>query len=183
MSTTIDYFPTLTHQYATKFNPAFPYKAGSIVRAVNETTEEWAAFKIIKDAAANAILTDDDVSEYAVLLPKLPIPNPSRPFKEGTKSNTLIYTGDSGHEQRREKSPPKRTFEVTWAALTLDQYVTLRDFYMYVLNSKPFLWMHPIEKTQILVRFANEVFQGENFGHGPKGPIYKLQLSLLEVWS
>lgn len=110
------------------------------------------------------------------------IPNPSRPFKEGVQSSAIIYTADSGHEQRRVKAPPKRTFELTWNALTKDQYLTLRDFFMQVVTTQPFLWRHPIEGTQFLVRFTNELFSGENIGHGPKGPIYKLQVSLLQVW-
>lgn len=111
------------------------------------------------------------------------IPNPSRPFKEGIKSSTIVFTADSGHEQRRERANPKRTFEPSWNILTQDQYLTIRDFFLVVLNSKPFLWTHPIEKTKYLVRFTNEIFQGENKGHGPKGPWYTLNLSLLQVWS
>lgn len=120
-------------------------------------------------------------SKYKTLGDK--IPNPSRPFKEGIKTNTIIFSADSGHEQRREKSDPKLTFEISWVALTQDQYLTIRDFFLVVLNSKPFLWNHPLTGVVYLVRFSNEIFQGENKGHGPKGPIYTLSLSLLQVWS
>lgn len=110
------------------------------------------------------------------------IPNPSVPLKEGVKTNTLVFTGDSGHEQRRDKSDPKRVFDPSWNALFVDQYLTIRDFYLQVRCTTPFLWTHPIEKTQFLVRFTNDVFHGENKGYGPKGPIYTTSVNMLQVW-
>lgn len=116
--------------------------------------------------------------------PKRPrIPNCSQPLREGIKTNLLMQTFDSGHEQRRQRSDPRRTFDPTYNVLTLNQYLTLRDFFFTVLNSVPFTWVHPIEKTLCLVRFDMDTFAGETIGHGPKGPLYKLQLKLLQVWS
>lgn len=115
-----------------------------------------------------------------------PIPNCSRPLKESIKSDTLIVGFDSGHEQRRQKSNSKRIFEPQYAVLTKNQYFTIRDHFLACLNWKPFLWTHPIEGTQYLVRYDMDTFTGENFGHSPhskNGALYKLQLKLLQVWS
>ena len=111
------------------------------------------------------------------------IPKPSHGIKEGVKASTLIQTFDSGHEQRRQKSPPRKTFEIQYNVLTKNQYFTIRDFFLQVLNSTPFYWTHPIEKVQYLVRFDMDTFQGENFSHGASGALFKLQLRLLQVWS
>ena len=111
------------------------------------------------------------------------IPNPARPLKEGIKTNVLIQTFDSGHEQRRQKSDPKRTFDLSYPVLKSKEYFTIRDFFLQVTNSQAFLWTHPVEKTQHLVRFNMDTFAGEYVEHGPSGPLYKLQLSLLQVWA
>lgn len=170
-------YPTYEHQYAPAFSSKIPYSRGQVVKGYDSKI-----YKFRQACAADSI-TVENWLDYVFEYTPQPLPNPSRPLKEGVRANTIIYAADSGHEQRREKSNPRRTFDLTWNALTLDQYLTLRDFYMVVLNSAPFMWTHPIENTRVLVRFANDVFQGENVGHGPKGPIYKLQVSLLQVWS
>lgn len=177
------YFPTLEHQYAPEFKASRAYTQGAIVivkDALPATT--YRVFKCIQEAPANTVTEANYAQYFREYMPKQ-LPNPSRPYKTGIKANTIIYTSDSGAEQRRERSAAKTTFELTWNALLIDQYQTIRDFYMYVLNSKPFIWVCPIEKTQTLVRISNEIFQGENKGHGPKGPIYALQLSLVQVWA
>jgi phage-related protein len=110
------------------------------------------------------------------------IPNPSRPFNEGIKTNTITFMSDSGHEQRRQRGNSKRVFDLTFAVLSKDQYFTIRDFFMQVTNVNAFLWLHPIEKTQILVKFAMDTFAGSNKGHGPAGPWYELQVKLEQVW-
>lgn len=110
------------------------------------------------------------------------IPAASRPLGEGVKASSIVFAGDSGHEQRRKKGDSKRTFQLTYAVLTADQYKTLRDFFMQVLNVYEFEWVHPVEKTALNVKFAMDTFQGENFSHGPKGALYKLQVSLEQVW-
>lgn len=110
------------------------------------------------------------------------IPNCSRPLQEGFKASTITFTADSGHEQRRQRSNTKRTFQPTYIVLTLDQYRTIRDFFLQVTNVNSFSWTHPIEGTVLIVKFAMDTFSGENFGHGPTGPLYKLQLSLEQVW-
>ena len=110
------------------------------------------------------------------------IPNASRPLQEGIKASTISFSADSGHEQRRPRSNPKRTFSPNYIVLTVDQYRTIRDFFMTVTNVYPFAWTHPIEKTVFTVKFAMDTFTGENFEHGPHGPLYKLQLSLEQTW-
>lgn len=111
-----------------------------------------------------------------------PIPNPSRPLQEGIKTTTIVFAADSGHEQRRPRSAPKRTFQLSYTVLTLDQYKTIRDFFMLVTNVSCFTWVHPVEKTSYLVKFAMDTFSGEYFSHGHQ-PLYKLQLQLEQVWS
>lgn len=110
------------------------------------------------------------------------MPNPSRPLQEGFKIQTIAFMADSGYEQRRSKSQPKRTFQLSYTVLTKDQYFTLRDFFLTVLNTYSFTWIHPIEKVSLNVRFAMDTFSAENFGHGPQGPLYKMQLVLEQVW-
>ncbi len=110
------------------------------------------------------------------------IPNPSMPLQEGIKTSTITFVADSGHEQRRQKSDPKRTFQLTYIVLPLDAFKTIRDFFLTVTNVKSFNWTHPVEGTTLTVKFAMDTFSGENFGYGPSGPLYKLQLSLEQVW-
>ena len=110
------------------------------------------------------------------------IPNPSRPLGEGVKASTLTQVFDSGHEQRRKKGDSKRTFQLSYIVLTADQYKTLRDFFMQVLNIYEFSWTHPVEKTLHNVKFAMDTFSGENFSHNNQGALYKLQLQLEQVW-
>lgn len=175
-------FPTYEHQYAPLLLTGKAYYAKEVVRLNNPDGTWLNSYKFHADVDKD-VVTPQNITTYATVCPRNLLPNPSRPLKDGVKASTIVYTGDSGHEQRRDRSNPRRTFDLAWNALTLDQYITIRDFYMQALNSAPFLWIHPVEKTRLLVRFANEVFQGENFAHGPSGPIYKLQLSLLQVWS
>jgi phage-related protein len=111
-----------------------------------------------------------------------PMPNPSRPLSEGLKVSTIVSEFDSGHTQRRNKSNPKRTFQLTYTVLTLDQYKTIRAFFMKKLNTYEFNWVHPVEGTVLNVRFTNDTLSAENFSHGVSGPLYKLQLSLEQVW-
>lgn len=111
------------------------------------------------------------------------IPNPSLPLAEGVKAQTIISEFDSGHSQRRTKGLPKRTFQLSYIVLTSDQYRTIRDFFMQKLNTYEFNWTHPIEKTVLNVRFTNDTLSAENFSWGVgKGALYKLQLSLEQVW-
>lgn len=109
------------------------------------------------------------------------IPNPAHPISEGIKSSSLSWEADSGHSQRRRKAPPKRTFQLTYVVLTEDQYKTLRGHFLSVLNVDSFTWIHPVEKVTYTVKYAQDTFAGENFGYGPKGPLYKLQISLEQV--
>lgn len=112
------------------------------------------------------------------------IPVCSRPLKEGIKFSSIIFEADSGHSQRRVKSAPKKTFDLTWAALTQDQYFTLRDFFLKVLNIYAFWYTHPIEKTRYYVRVNQDTFSATNVsqGIGNSGAIYSLQLSLVQEW-
>ena len=56
------------------------------------------------------------------------IPNPSRPLQEGIAANDLVFSSDACHEQRRRKGLPIYTFELSYAALTHEQYITIRNF-------------------------------------------------------
>lgn len=173
-------FPTTEHEYAPIFNIKVNYYKGQVVK-----NAENALFKLKKDLPANT-LTEANIDEYVFVFTPKPLPNPSRPMKESIKADTLITSFDSGHEQRRKKSDPKRIFEPQYAVLNHDQYITIRDFFMKVLNSTPFLWKHPIEGVEYLVRFDMDTFTSENFGHSPhtkNGALYKLQLKLLQVWA
>lgn len=109
------------------------------------------------------------------------IPTPSRPMSEGVKSNVLTSKFDSGFSQSRIKGEAKRTFDLNYISLSLDQYKTIRDFYMRVMTCYSFTWVHPIEKTTHTVKFTNELFKGTNKGHGPKGPTYELSVTLEEI--
>jgi len=121
-------------------------------------------------------------AKYDAQTPRLP--NCSRPIKEEVKASTLIVSFDSGHEQRRQKSDPKRAFTLEYAVLRKNEYFTLRDFFLQVLNQEPFLWTHPIEGTTFLVRFDMDTFSGEHFQHSPvAGPLYKLQIRLVQTWA
>lgn len=109
------------------------------------------------------------------------IPNPSRPLSEGVTANTLIFTADSGHEQRRTKGRSKEFWEVSYTVLTLAQYTAIRNFYLVHLNVTKFKWKHPISKVEKTVRFDGDTFTGENFAHSNDGPLYKLSFKLVEV--
>lgn len=106
------------------------------------------------------------------------IPNPSLPLTEGWKTSALSIEFDAGNSQRRVKAPPKRTFQLTYNVLTADQYKTIRDFYLVNLTVYAFTWIHPVEGTSLSMRFTNDTFNGENFAFGPKGALYKLQLTI-----
>lgn len=173
-------FPITEHEYAPVFNSKIKYYKGQVIKGTDNTL-----YRLKKDLPANT-LTTIAVGEYASLFTTKPLPNSSRPLKESIKADTIITSFDSGHEQRRQKSNPKRIFEPQYAVMTLDQYVTIRDFFTQVLNSTPFLWKHPIEGVEYLVRFDMDTFAGENFGHSPhtkSGALYKLQLKLMQVWA
>lgn len=109
------------------------------------------------------------------------IPNCAVPLQEGLKVSTITSEFDSGHSQRRRKSLPKRTFQLTYPVLTFDQYKTIRDFFLTVTNVSEFSWTHPVEKVTLNVKFSMDTFSGENFAYG-KVPLYKLQLALEQVW-
>lgn len=111
-----------------------------------------------------------------------PIPNPSRPLTQGVKTSTIIFAADSGHEQRRTKAQPKATFDLQWLALSHDQFLTLKQFFMEVLNVTPFYWLHPLEKESYLVRFDMDTFSGTNKIHGPKGAFFETSAKLVQVW-
>jgi phage-related protein len=110
------------------------------------------------------------------------VPNPSRPLQEGIAAQDLIFSSDSGHEQRRRKGLPICTFELSYVALTYDQYVTIRNFYINHTTAKAFDWYHPFTKQKYRVRFASDNLQGEYFEHpAVTGPLYKLSFALRQV--
>ena len=111
-----------------------------------------------------------------------PIPNCSRPLQEGIKVSSITFTADSGHTQSRKKADSKRTFSPSYLVLTADQYFTIRDFFFKKTNVESFNWLHPLEKIYIRTKFAMDALSGENFAHNMQGPLFKLQISLEQVW-
>lgn len=111
------------------------------------------------------------------------MPMPSRPFESGVKATAIVFTSDSGMEQRRNKTQPRATFSLQWIALSADQFNTLRDFYIAKLTTVPFLWTHPLEKQDYLVRFDMDSFSGINKIHNQKGAHYETQVKLVQVFA
>lgn len=113
----------------------------------------------------------------------LNLPNPSRPFNEGIKTNNITQTFESGHEQRRVKGDPRRTFEFTYNILTEEQANTIVNFFIQCYgNVKAFLWTHPLSKETYQCRFDMDALVKENFSHNIYGPLYKLNIKLIQVF-
>ncbi|BCS54041.1 hypothetical protein [Geobacter sp. SVR] len=112
-----------------------------------------------------------------------PMTLPTRPITYGVKSNTISFTSDSGHEQRRVRGQAKMTFDLNYPILSLEEYKVLRDFYLKMLNVTAFYWTDPIEKIKYLVRFDMDTFSGQQKYHGPAGPHYELQVKLIQTWN
>lgn len=112
------------------------------------------------------------------------LPMPSRPFTEGVKTNNITHSFESGHEQRRVKGDPKRTFEFTYNALDEEQANVITKFFIQCYgNVKAFFWTHPLTKESIQVRFDMDALIKENFTHTPyKGAIYKMNVKLVQAF-
>lgn len=111
------------------------------------------------------------------------LPCPSRPLSEGIKVNTLCFDADSGHEQRRKKGDPRKTFEFVFVALTHAQAQCIEDFFLEVLNVYAFDWTHPFTDDVIKVKFDMDTFCKEMFGHSKHhGPLYKIAIKLEQVY-
>ena len=111
------------------------------------------------------------------------LPAPSRPLTEGVKTNNLVTSFESGHEQRRVKGDPRRTFEWTYNVLSEQEASLLVTFFIQRYgNVQSFIWTHPMSKEQLQVRFDMDAMVKENFAHGPKGPLYKLNVKLVQVF-
>ncbi len=182
-------FPTFEHQYAhiqTRWGKAY-YKH-DVIRIEQSPlgTGVYKYYRCFKNtpAAENGGTTALNFADYfQEITERKAIPRPSHASQSGIQTNTIVFTSDSGAEQRRVRGAPKRIYEISWPVLTFDQYQTIRDFFLMVLNVKAFYWTDPIENRKVLVRFVNELFQARQIGHGPKGPLYSLDLSLVQVWS
>jgi phage-related protein len=116
------------------------------------------------------------------------IPNCSLPLQEGIKTNSLIFSSDSGHDQRRKKGANKRTWELNFPVLTQLQADAIFSFYLNHTTTVPFIWTHPVEKiagTQtkkpFTVTFSNDMLQKDYFAHGVLGPLYKMSMKIEEV--
>jgi len=109
------------------------------------------------------------------------IPNPARPIQESIRANSLIFAADSGHEQRRKRGSSYTTWELTYPALTLAQYLSIRNFFIARTNIEVFRWTHPVSGITYTVRFDTEEFRSENFAHSSNGPLYKLSFALRET--
>lgn len=182
-------FPTQEHQYApVQTRWGRHYVKNDVIR-IEQPPLNQGVYKYyrcfqntpaIENGGVTALNFDDYFREITT---RPSIPRPSHASQSGIQTNSIVFTSDSGAEQRRVRGAPKRTYELSWPALTFDQYQTIRDFFLMVLNVKAFYWVEPIENHRVLVRFVNELFQAQQIGHGPKGPLYSLGLSLVQVWS
>lgn len=110
-----------------------------------------------------------------------PLPRPSRPVNFGIKTNVLTVAFDSGSEQRRVKSRPRRTFDFQYNVLSEDEYVTIREFFLAVQNCYAFYWTDPLDQIKYTVKFAMDTFNGVYKYHAHKGPYYELQIKLEQV--
>lgn len=110
------------------------------------------------------------------------IPFCSRPLRESYRTSTLIYEADSGHSQRRQKSPPKLAYDVQYNVLPKACYETIRDFFIARKGQvEVFLWTNPITKQTLKVRFDQDMLQGEPVGNHPKfGELYKLSFKIVQ---
>lgn len=110
------------------------------------------------------------------------IPNPSLPVKESVKSNTLIISFESGHEQRRAKSAPMYVWELNYVVLTDSAYKKIRDFYLTHTDEKAFYWSHPLTKVRWKVRFSANTFQASNFTYNIKTNLWSANITLNQVF-
>lgn len=86
--------------------------------------------------------------------PVIQFPIPARPIPQSLKTNNLIFSVDSGFEQRRKKSPPRMTFDLTWPLLEKAAYEALQSFFLSVGGSlESFSWKHPVSQTTYVCRF------------------------------
>lgn len=112
----------------------------------------------------------------------VPFPTPQRPIPEGIKTSVLINQFDSGHEQRRRKGAPRKTFEVTYPFLDQQAYAALQAFFLSVGGSlDTFSWVHPVTKVTYTVRFDLDALQGEYHMTTRLGHFWKCSLKLLQV--
>ena len=120
---------------------------------------------------------------YIKGLKSLPMPHPAKPIPETLKTNNLILQFDSGYEQRRKKSPPRKGFELTYPLLEKEAYDILSNFYLAVGgNLDTFSWTHPVSKITYNVRFDMDTFQGEYHTTTSNNTHYwKVSVKLLQV--
>lgn len=111
------------------------------------------------------------------------LPNPSRPLTENTKYNIITFEADSGHQQRREKAPPKKTWDLNYLVLTKLQADAIESFFNQQKGPlSAFYWTHPVDKVTYYVRFANDTLTKKNIGHNLRGPLYSLELKLEQAF-
>lgn len=115
---------------------------------------------------------------------KAKLPNPSFPIRESIKANSLMFESSSGYEQRRKRGQSKLIYELTYNVLKYAEWKTLRDFFLEKTNVEPFIWRHPVDKQDILVRFDQDTWTSEYFSHTAHGEkLYKLQVKLIQVFA
>ena len=110
------------------------------------------------------------------------LPNCSLPVNYGYKTNNLVVEFESGHEQRRQKGLIRRTFDINYQALTMEQAQTIESFFFSSRGSvRAFNWTDPTSNETYVVRFDGDNFAKEYFGHNDIGPIYKISLKFIQV--
>lgn len=112
------------------------------------------------------------------------IPPPSRPLQESVKFNSLVLSFDSGHEQRRSKGLPKKSWDIQYLALGNEAKKTIQAFFIARGGSREaFTWTHPETKETFSVRFDGDTLQTECFGQHPKlGALWKVSFKVVQVF-
>ena len=80
-------------------------------------------------------------------------------IEETTEDPAIRTDFESGIVQSRARyTKQRRTWTLSWIALTNSEYQILRNFYLSVSGgSLVFSWKHPYEDTTFLVRFNGEL--------------------------
>lgn len=108
--------------------------------------------------------------------------NPDMPIKYGVSTNSLVIVFESGHEQRRKKGIPKKTFDLTFSNLDLEAATCLEDFF-YLMGGPvaPFTWTDPSTNKVYNVRFDGDSFTKEYVTHTRLGPLFTVTIKLVQV--
>lgn len=80
-------------------------------------------------------------------------------IQETTTNPALVSDTEDGAQITRAKfTRTRRTWQLTWPAITNEHYATLREFYNSCLGSShSFSWQHPLEHVNYTVRFSGDL--------------------------